>query len=75
MFNFVLFFISNISSLVISDEVEIFGPNIKPFSFKMPDIYNEDGEKVNIGRHPEEILKFKLDKKVYPNDMIRIKIS
>lgn len=57
------------------DEVEIFGPNIKPFSFKMPDIYNEDGEKVNIGRHPEEILKFKLDKKVYPNDMIRIKIS
>lgn len=57
------------------DEVEIFGPNIKPFSFKMPDIYNEDGEKVNIGRHPEEILKFKLDKKVYPNDMIRMKIS
>jgi len=57
------------------DEVEIFGPNIKPFSFKMPDIYNKDGEKVNIGRHPEEILKFKLDKKVYPNDMIRIKIS
>ena len=57
------------------DEVEIFGPNIKPFSFKMPDIYNEDGEKVNIGRHPEEILKFKLDKRVYPNDMIRIKIS
>lgn len=57
------------------DEVEIFGPNIKPFSFKMPDIYNEDGEKVNIGKHPEEILKFKLDKKVYPNDMIRIKIS
>ena len=57
------------------DEVEIFGPNIKPFSFKMPDIYNEDGEKVNIGRHPEEILKFKIDKKVYPNDMIQIKIS
>ena len=57
------------------DEVEIFGPNIKPFSFKLPDIYNEAGEKVNIGRHPEEILKFKLDKKVYPNDMIRIKIS
>ena len=57
------------------DEVEIFGPNIKPFSFKMPDIYNKDGEKVNIGRHPEEILKFKIDKKVYPNDMIRIKIS
>ena len=55
------------------DEVEIFGPNIETFSFIMPDIYNEDGEKVNIARHPEEILKFKLDKKVYKNDIIRVK--
>ena len=55
------------------DEVEIFGPNIESFSFVMPDICNEDGEKVNIARHPEEILKFKLDKKVYKNDIIRVK--
>lgn len=57
------------------DEVEIFGPNIEPFSFIMPDIYNIDDNLVNIGRHPGEILKFKLDKRVYPNDIIRIKIS
>lgn len=55
------------------DMVEIFGPNIETFSFVMPDIYNEDGEKVNIARHPEEILRFKLDKKVYKNDIIRVK--
>ena len=57
------------------DEVEIFGPNIDTFSFIMPDVYNEDNIKVNIGRHPEEILKFKLDKKVYKGDMIRVKID
>lgn len=57
------------------DEVEIFGPNIKPFTFIMPDIYTEDKVKVNKGRHPEEILKFKLEKEVYKNDIIRIKIS
>lgn len=57
------------------DVVEVFGPNIETFSFIMPDIYNEENEKVNIGRHPEEILKFKLDKKVYKGDMIRIKID
>ena len=57
------------------DVVEVFGPNIDAFSFIMPDIYNEDGEKVNIARHPEEILSFKLDKKVYKGDMIRIKID
>lgn len=55
------------------DEVEIFGPNIETFSFVMPDIYDKEGNKVNIARHPEEILKFKLDKKVYKNDIIRVK--
>lgn len=57
------------------DEVEIFGPNISPFAFTMPNIYDKDGNMVNIGRHPEEILRFKLDKKVYKNDIIRVKIS
>lgn len=56
-------------------EVEVFGPNIETFSFIMPDIYNEENELVEAARHPEEILKFKLDKKVYKNDMIRVKIS
>lgn len=57
------------------DVVEAFGPNIKTFTFIMPDIYNIDNEKVNIARHPEEILKFKLDTKVYKGDMIRVKID
>lgn len=57
------------------DEVEVFGPNIKPFSFIMPDVYTEDGIKVNKGRHPEEILKFKLNKRVYKDDIIRVKIN
>lgn len=57
------------------DVVEVFGPNINTFSFTMPDIYDEENNKVNTARHPEEILKFKLDKKVYKNDIIRVKIS
>ena len=57
------------------DVAEAFGPNIEAFSFTIPDIYNEENEKVNVARHPEEILKFKLDKKVYKGDMIRVKID
>ena len=34
------------------------------------DIYDNDGNKVNVGRHPEEILRFKLDKKVYKDDIL-----
>ncbi len=55
------------------DLVEVFGPNIKPFTFTVPDMYDEEGNIVNVARHPEEILRFKLDKKVYKDDMIRVK--
>ena len=56
------------------DQVEIFGPNIKTFSFIIPDIYDEENKPLEVARHPEQIIKFKLDKKVYPNDIMRIKI-
>ena len=54
------------------DVVEIFGPNIDTFSFVVPDIYNEDGELLEVARHPEEIIKFHLDYEVYPNDIMRV---
>ena len=57
------------------DEVEFFGPNIKTFTYTIPDIiYNEDDEIVDKANHPKEIIKFKLDKKVYKYDIMRIKV-
>ena len=54
------------------DNVEMFGPNIETFSSEVPDIYNEDHELLDVARHPEQIIKFKLDHKVYPNDIMRV---
>ena len=56
------------------DEVEVFGPNIETFSFTIPDIYDEDGNLLEAARHPEQIIKFKLNNRVYENDIIRVKI-
>ena len=56
------------------DSVEIFGPSIKSFSFTIPKIYNEEGEIVEAANHPKEIIKFRLDKQVYKNDIMRVKI-
>lgn len=56
------------------DVVEIFGPKTKTFTFTVPDIYNEDGEMVDAARHPEEIIRFKLDVLVRKDDIMRIKI-
>lgn len=56
------------------DTVEIFGPNIETFTFKVPDIYDEENTKLEVARHPKQTIKFKLEKEVYPNDIMRVKI-
>lgn len=56
------------------DKVEIFGPNIETFSFTIPNIYNEDNEEIKVANHPEQIVKFKLDKEVYKDDIMRVKV-
>ena len=53
----------------------MFGPNIKAFSFTIEKIYNEKMEELEVARHPEEIIKFYLDKEVYPNDIMRISLA
>lgn len=56
------------------DVVEMFGPNIQTFSFQMPSIYDEAGNPLEVARHPEETITFTLDKEVYPNDIMRVKV-
>ena len=55
-------------------KVEMFGPNIKTFSFEIPDIYDEEGNLLEVANHPEQTIKFKLDSKVYKDDIMRVKI-
>ena len=54
-------------------EVEMFGPNINAFSFIIPDIYDEEGNLLEVANHPEQIVRFKLNKEVYKDDIMRIK--
>ena len=55
-------------------EVEMFGPNIETFVFTIPDIYDEEGNLLEVANHPEQTIKFKLDYKVYKDDIMRVKI-
>lgn len=56
------------------DEVEVFGPNINTISFKIDKMYDIDDNVIEVANHPEQIVKIKLDKKLYKNDIIRKKI-
>lgn len=55
------------------DIVEIFGPVTSTFMFEILEIYDEFNNIIDVVRHPKQIVKLKIDTKVYKNDMMRIK--
>ena len=57
----------------IGDEITIFGPNIDDFDLKVEYIKDENGAYIDVARHPKQIVRIPCDKKVYKNDIIRVK--
>ena len=53
------------------DKVEIISPDRETISFALGDIYDASGNVIDASRHPENIVKFKLDKEVKKFDMLR----
>lgn len=54
------------------DEVEIVSPNNDSILFTMPSLMDSDGNIIDVSRHPENIVRFKLDKEVKKYDMLRL---
>ncbi len=54
------------------DKVEIISPDRETISFTLDEIYDEDGNKIDASRHPEKIIKFKLNQAVKKDDMLRV---
>ncbi|MCL6570621.1 MAG: U32 family peptidase [Bacillus sp. (in: Bacteria)] len=52
-------------------EVEFFGPEIQNFTHVIDAIWDEKGNELDAARHPLQIVQFKLDKPVYPDNMMR----
>ncbi|MDX8364117.1 U32 family peptidase [Cytobacillus sp. IB215665] len=53
------------------EEIEFFGPEIENFTQKIEEIWDEDGNVLDAARHPLQIIKFRVDKDVFPNNMMR----
>ena len=54
------------------DKVEIISPDRETVKFTMGDIYDEDGNTLDASRHPENVVRFKLDRLVKKDDMLRV---
>ncbi len=53
------------------DKVEIFGPDGNIIPYEINEIYDEENNKIEVVRHPKQIVKIKIDKKIKPNYLIR----
>ena len=56
------------------DIVEIFGPNMETFEFKINNIYNDNHELIEVCNHPKDIVKIPWDTEIIPYSMMRIKM-
>ena len=55
----------------VNDKAIVFGPDHDDIEFTIEDIYDLDGNKMDIVRHPMEIVKVRLNKEVFKYDLIR----
>lgn len=59
----------------VGDEVELFTPNGEIYSFTINEMYNDDMELIKVARHPEEVIKLKLDGNIVEYSMLRKKVK
>lgn len=57
----------------IGDKVEIFGPNMDTITTVIEKIIDDNGESIDVVRHPLQIVKIKIDSEVFPDNLIRKK--
>lgn len=59
----------------VGDEVEIFTPTGEVYSFVVDNIYDHNEEKIDVARHPDEVLYMYLkDKNIVPYSMMRKRV-
>ncbi len=58
----------------VGDIVEFFGPSIETFTYKIEEIYDENGERLEVANHPKMIIKMPISLELKKYDMMRIKV-
>ena len=59
----------------VGDVVEVFSPYHEDYEFTIEEIYDEDENRIDVVRHPQQIVKIKFDKKLYQFDLMRKKFD
>lgn len=58
----------------LGDEVQFFGPNMETTNWTVDNIMDEEGNPIDVARHPQMVIKIKLPFEVNKDDMMRVKV-
>ena len=58
----------------VGDVVEFFGPKMEATSYQIAKIWDEDGNEIEVARHPKMKVYLEVDEKVLENAMMRLKV-
>ncbi len=58
----------------LGDEVQFFGPDMKTTNYIVDNITDEDGNNIDVARHPQMVIKIRLPFEVKKNNMMRVKV-
>lgn len=57
--------------MFLGEEIEVFGPNKEYFNQKIQNMWDEEGNEIEVAPHPQQIVKILMDQPVQAMDMIR----
>ena len=58
----------------VGTTVQFFGPNIETFNYEVKEIYDESNKLIDVAKHPQMIIKLKVNNKLNKYDMMRLKV-
>lgn len=59
------------NNMKVGQEIEIFQPHLAGYSQILQEMYNDEGEAIQVAPHPQQIVKIRMDKPVEPYGILR----
>jgi putative protease len=55
----------------VGQKIEFFGPEIETTEMLVTEMWDEDGNELDVARHPKQVVKLRVEEKIYKNNMLR----
>lgn len=59
------------NNMKVGQEIEIFQPHLAGYRQILQEMYNDEGEAIQVAPHPQQIVKIRMDKQVEPYGILR----